>query len=334
MSDPRTYKCYGRVNRKDKPQTCKSGAEIRQWKLDGLVLTLSLQMFAQINIKETNENRIKKLKEEIANAEKILSDKQLQLSNLDSDFTIQMKRLSRMKGSSEKVVRSLMDEAEREYSNSSEILSSTIAKKQNEITSKKVIINRLINLSSNCSDIISKMDEIRNNKELVKSMIDEYVDSIIIYKIHPMWNLVIVKYNNEMEFWGTIKAARYRNEETFYDETLCKYGVEFQTWVINNSNHCFAYKKDYHTVTYNGKDDLYPFLPKGTYSFEELDQILHDTQWIGSYPFYSYENQSANLMQNQEESIPDFLKHNTDFPHIDWSKHNQEVLARLSKKKK
>ena len=334
MSDPRTYKCYGRVNRKDKPQTCKSGAEIRQWKLDGLVLTLSLQMFAQINIKETNENRIKKLKEEIADAEKILSDKQLQLSNLDSDFTIQIKRLSRMKGASEKVVRSLMDEAEREYSNSSEILSSTIAKKQNEITSKKVIINRLINLSSKCSDLISKMDEIRNNKELVKSMIDEYVDSITIYKIHSMWNLVIVKYNNEMEFWGTIKAARYRKEETFYDETLCKYGVEFQTWVINNSNHCFAYKKDYHTVTYNGKDDLYPSLPKGTYSFEELDQILHDTQWIGSYPFYSYENQSANLMQNQGESIPDFLKHNTDFPHIDWNKHNQEVLARLSKKKK
>ena len=37
----RTYKCYGRVNRKDKPQTCKNGAEVRQWKMDGLVLQLS-----------------------------------------------------------------------------------------------------------------------------------------------------------------------------------------------------------------------------------------------------------------------------------------------------
>ena len=33
ISGGRTYKCYGRVNRKDKPRTCTNGAELRQWKL-------------------------------------------------------------------------------------------------------------------------------------------------------------------------------------------------------------------------------------------------------------------------------------------------------------
>ena len=334
LSDPRTYKCYGRVNRKDKPQICKSGAEIRQWKLDGLVLTLSLRMFAQINIKDTNENRIQKLTEEIADAEKIRDDKQHQLNNLESDFENQMKRLSRMKGKSEKIARKLMAEAEREYESSSDRLSSTIIQKQKEITSKKVIINRLVKLSSQYLDLSTKMDEIRANKDLVKSMIDEYVNKIIIYKIHPMWNLVIVKYNNDMEFWGTIKAARYRNEETFYDEMFCKYGIEFNTWILNNSNHCFSYDKEKQTITYNGNDDIYSTIPMGTFSYEEFDKILHDNQWIGSYPFYSFEDQSANITLPPSEPIPDFMSNNMDYSHLDIGKHNEEVLARLTRKKK
>ncbi len=306
-SDPRTYKCYGRVNRKDKPQTCKSGAEIRQWKLDGLVLTLSLRMFAEINITETNENRIKKLTEEIADAEKVRSDKQRQLEDLDNGFKIELKRLSRMKGVAEKTARELMDEAGKEYDSKKSNLSASIEKKQEEITSKTITINRLKKLSQKYTNLNDKMEEIWSNKELVKSMINEYVDKIVIYKIHPMWNLVIVKYNNECEFWGTIKAARYRNDEMFYDDMLCRHGIEFQAWVLNNSNHCFTYDKEHRTVSYNGENDIYSAIPKGTYTYDEFDKILHDTNWIGSFPFYDFENQAENITLNPTEPTPDFI---------------------------
>ena len=63
ISGGRTYKCYGRVNRKDKPRTCTNGAELRQWKLDGLVLQLSIQMFAEINIQQTNIFKDRKFRE-------------------------------------------------------------------------------------------------------------------------------------------------------------------------------------------------------------------------------------------------------------------------------
>lgn len=332
-SDPRTYKCYGRVNRKDKPQICKAGAEIRQWKLDGLVLTLSLRMFAQINITETNENRIKKLSEEIADAEKVRNDKQQQLDSLDSDFENQMKRLSRMKGASEKIARKLMDDAEREYESASANLSASIAKKQEEITSKSITINRLKRLAQHYTNLTDKMDEIWQNKDIVKSMIDEYIDRIVIYKIHPMWNLVVVKYNNGSEFWGTVKAARYRNDEMFFDEMVCKHGIEFQAWIINNSDHCFSYDKKKHTISYNGNNDIYSAIPKGTYTYEELDKVLHETNWIGSFPFYDFENQSANTNPIPQEPIPDFMRDETDYSHIDWDKHNEKVLKRLAKKK-
>lgn len=333
-SDPRTYKCYGRVNRKDKPQTCKSGAEIRQWKLDGLVLTLSLRMFAEINITETNENRIKKLSEEIADAEKVRNDKQRQLEDLDSVFKIELKRLSRMKGMAENTARELMDEAGKEYESKKSNLSASIEKKQEEITSKSITITRLKKLSQKYTNLNDKMEEIWSNKELVKSMIDEYVDKIVIYKIHPMWNLVIVKYNNECEFWGTIKAARYRNDEMFYDDMLCRHGIEFQAWVLNNSNHCFTYDKEHRTVSYNGENDIYSAIPKGTYTYDELDIILHDTKWIGSFPFYDFENQVENITPIPTEPTPDFMRDETDHSHIDWNKHNEKVLERLAKEKK
>lgn len=321
-SDPRTYKCYGRVNRKDKPQICRTGAEIRQWKLDGLVLTLSIRMFAEININETSEKRIKKLSEEIADAIKVKDDKQNQLDALDSDYKTQIKRLSRMKGESEKIARELMDEAQQEYEKTFLGLSISITKMKDEIANKTNTINRLKRLSEQYTNISDKMDEIWHSKELVKTMIDEYVKEIVLYKITPMWNLVIVRYNNNIEFWSTIKAARYRNDEMFYDEMVCRHGIEFKTWIINNSDHCFTYDPKQHTISYNGQSDIYSAIPKGTYTYEELDKILHDTEWIGSYPFYDYENQKPLQIEPQSDFFPD----KPNISNVNWDIHNKKVI--------
>lgn len=285
-------------------------------------------MFAEINITETNEKRIKKLSEEIADAIKVKEDKQNQLDTLNSDYKTQIKRLSRMKGANEEIVRNLMDETEQEYEKQSSELAASIAKKKEEIVIKNNTINRLKRLAEQYTNIYDKMDEIWHSKELVKTMIDEYVKEIVLYKITPMWNLVIVRYNNNIEFWSTIKAARYRNDEMFYDEMVCRHGIEFQAWIINNSDHCFSYDPRQHTISYNGLSDIYKAIPKGTYTYEELDKILHDTEWIGSYPFYDYENQ----IPLQIEPRPDFFPDEPNNSYIDWENHNKAVLKRLSKK--
>lgn len=289
QSDARTYKCYGRVNRKDKPQICTIGAEIRQWKLDGLVVTLSLNMFAEINITETNEKRIKILSEEVASATKVRDDKQTLLDNLSSDYKQQLKRLSKMKGVSEKTASDLMNEAAIEFEKSSSELTSSLNKLNKEITNKAITIRRLKEFSKQYTNTHEKMNEIRQNKDLIKSMIDEFIERIIIYKIHPMWNLVIIQYNNDVEMWGTIKAARYKKEEMFFDPFLCRYGIEFKTWVLNNGEHCFSYDKNKHTITFNGNSSIYTNLPKGTYDYEGMQNLLTEKEWIGSYPFFKYE---------------------------------------------
>ena len=302
-SDARTYKCYGRVNRKDKPQICKAGAELRQWKLDGLVITLSLQMFAEINIAETNEKRINTLSKEIADATIIRNDKQQQLDNLTNDYKQQIKRLSKMKGTNDIIVSELMSEAAIEYEKISSELIFSLKKLNQDITNKNITIGRLKELSQHYMNTLEIMNEIRQNKELVKAMIDEYVERIIIYKIHPMWNLVIIQYNNNVEMWGTIKSARYKKEEMFYDPLLCRYGVEFKTWALNNSEHCFKYNSQEHTISFNGKSTIYTNIPIGTYNYEEFHNILTDKEWIGSYPFFKYESQDNNKIIITKETI-------------------------------
>ena len=38
------------------------------------------------------------------------------------------------------------------------------------------------------------MDEIRKNRDLVKTMVDEYIDKITIFRLHELWLLVVVSY--------------------------------------------------------------------------------------------------------------------------------------------
>ena len=131
--------------------------------------------------------------------------------------------------------------------------------------------------------------------------------------------MVIVHYTNGAESWGTIKNARYKKDELFYDETVCHYGIEFRTWVINNNDHSFSYNKDNQTVYYNGRSSIYEQLHEGKYTYEELDNMLDENKWIGSYPLYSYEEYPSN-------HVSDDIEKPQSTSHIDWNAHNEEVL--------
>lgn len=304
----RTYKCYGRVNRKDKPQTCQTGAEIRQWRLDGLVLTLSLQMFAIINIEDSTDKQIEKLFEEIASDEKIRDNYQQQLTELEENsLSGIMTELqgNKKKGKNNALIIQAVNQINDAYEQQKSKLIASIDKKNQEITRARITIEGLRKLAKEFVNLKDKMDEIWYTKELVKSMIDEYINRITIYKVDKLWNLVIVKYNNETEFWGTIKSARYKKNEMFFDPLLCQHGIEYQAWMLNNTEHCFHYDKVTRKISYNGQSKLYSFA-EGDYTYEQFDEILHTNKWIGSYPLYDYEFQST-CIRSTEEPKPDFL---------------------------
>ena len=326
--NPRTYRCYGLVGRKDHPKVCTRGVETRQWRLDGLVLTLSLYMFAEINIADSNANKISQLSIEIEDMLKVKGAKENELSDLTNEHKKAITRLSHSKESDE-IVNELMANETQAYTTKHKALTESINKYNQGITSRRVTISKLQKLTSTYSNIKDKIDEIHQNKELVKTMVDEYIDKVTIYRIHPMWNLVIVQYANGEESWGTVKSRRYRNDECFYDEALCHYGIEYRTWIINNNDHSFSYDKDEQTVSYNGCSTIYKQLPSGTYTYEELDNLLDENGWIGSFPLYAYEEYPTQ----PNEAKSNNTKHETTKKDIDWEKHNDEVLKRLKKQK-
>lgn len=324
--NPRTYKCYGLVDRKDHPRICKRGTEMRQWRLDGLVLTLSLYMFAEINMEKSNTNKIELLTSEIEDMLKVKDAKEKELSSLKDEHKKVMGRYAHSKEDDD-TIQELMANEITEYSKKQKELVEAISKYSQGITSRRVTINKLQKLTSSYSNIKDKIDEIRQNKELVKTMVDEYIEQVTIYRIHPWWNLVIVYYTNGAESWGTIKSKRYCQDETFYDEAFCHYGTEFRTWIINNNDHSFEYDKDNQTVHYNGNSEIYKQLQEGTYTYEEFDNMLVKNGWIGSFPLYAYEEypSSQEVQDNNKEHLP-----TND---IDWNKHNKKVVEELKKRK-
>lgn len=320
--NPRTYRCYGLVDRKDHQRICTRGAEMRQWRLDGLVLTLSLYMFAEINMVDSNANKIGLLTSEIEDMLKVKDAKEKELSSLKDEHKKVMGRYAHSKEDDD-TIQELMANETAEYSKKQKELVEAISKYSKGITSRRVTISKLQKLTSSFFNIKDKIDEIRQNKELVKAMVDEYIEDVTIFKIHKMWNLIVVHYTNGTESWGTIKNARYKNDEQFYDEMLCHYGIEFKSWIINNDDHSFTYDKDNQTVHYNGKSSIYRQLQAGTYTYEELQNILDENGLIGSYPLYAYEEYPSAPVQREQQPTSK----------IDWNKHNERVLEKMKAKK-
>lgn len=288
LDNKRTYKCYGIISRKDKKKTCEYGSEIRQIRLDGLVVHYSLKMFAEIASSDNNQRKIKELETDIDRLSIILSRKKNEQQQLEENYKSSMRRLMKVNN---KIVEELIAEETSKFEEENKAFEKSIIKINRDIINKRIRVNQLKKMSETYENLYNKMHEIRQNKDLVKQMIDEYIDVIQIYRINPNWNLVIIKYKNDVEIWGTIKAARYKNDEMFYDDLVCKYGVEYKSWCVDNSDKSFSYNKDNHKVIYNGKSsiELYRDIQAGEYDYDEFNQILTSTENLNSFPLYYYE---------------------------------------------
>lgn len=114
----------------------------------------------------------------------------------------------------------------------------------------------------------------------------------------------------------------------FYDELHCHYGVEFQGWLLNNTERCFSYDKNTHIITYNGESKIYVEFKSGEYNYDTFNQMIQETGWMGCFPFYAYEDSGKDLSVPSNEDFGKSLQENR----IDWKAHNEKVLERLLSK--
>ena len=283
----RKYTCYGRKKTSTKSSICNEGGEFMMTKLDGLVLQFSLKMFSEINLRETNETLLAKIRGELSEIEKVKESKQQELLQITEDFKGAVKSYAKLKN--DKLREELIDEEQVKYEQSSDKLNGDIEKAIKEIAKLKANLRSIGKLNDNVN-LYTQMHDIRGDRGIIKAMVDEYIDEIVVYRMHELWFLIVVKYRNGVELWGKLKKARYRNEELFYDEFLCRYGVEFQTWVIDNTAQTFHYDKARKIIIYDGGNELYSGLPKGEYDYERMNQYMIESQNMGSFSLYLYED--------------------------------------------
>ena len=77
----RKYRCYGTVNRTDKPKTCTTGTETQMKRLDGLVLQLCIAKFADYNIEQEVSGKIEQIDREIAEKAELVSNFEAKLTS-------------------------------------------------------------------------------------------------------------------------------------------------------------------------------------------------------------------------------------------------------------
>lgn len=285
----RTYKCYGAVKRKDKPKTCSEGVELRMWKFDGLVLQLSLMIFADNDMSKRCEIQIDELNSDILALEKSLKKGQEELELLKSKYKTAIKRLAWENGESDSIIEELIHETKGKYIVESEEIQKRIDRMMKDIVSKKDKISSLKKMG-NTTSLYKRMDQIQHDKVLIRSLVDEYIEIIKVYRLCKLWCLIIVQYKDGSEVWGTLKAARYKKEELFYSPDLSKFGVEYQTWVVPNWDRAFTYDTKQKKIYCNGKSQYIENIKEGSYTFEEFDKAIKTNGMMGSFPMYDYEN--------------------------------------------
>lgn len=317
------YGCFGMTDRPAHPKVCTNGIAVQASKLDGLVIQLSLQMFADKDVTKLYLNKSENLLEAIKLKKKVLSGKEKELLDAKNEYDMTLLRLSKSKAiSNEKAIEMINNESIK-YQEIEKELTKAIEKIKQYIASSTQSVETMRNIDKNPA-IKMKMDEIREDKDLLKKLVEEHIESITIYKIEKLWALVIINYKFGGEIWGTIKQQKYKDSELFISDLSSE--KEYKTWIVVNLDNKFTYNKDNKTITCNDGSEYMQDVKPGTYTFNEFQKELERTNNIGSFPFYYYEKNYIN----KKEGIKQLETGNF---HVDWKKHNEEVFKHLARKR-
>ena len=241
------YMCFGKIkDTKTRIVNCTDSLEIAQYKLDGLVVQLILTRLADAERTKQSTKRIEELTLQKKEQEKILSSKESELTTKTESW------LSYYDNSIEfKIPLNTIRERKKGYDTLAYKLNQEINKLKNEIVTIEKTI-RSIQAMVKSESLGQQQTTIRENKTLLKQLTDEYLNTVTIYPIFDKYSLIIISFKDGSETWGTVKSAKYKNGEKWFDPTYCKEPhYIYQFW--DNDDKSAEYNHNNRTVLFKGK---------------------------------------------------------------------------------
>ena len=241
------YMCFGKIKDiKTRIINCTDSLEIAQYKLDGLVVQMILFRLADADRANKSTIRIGELTLQNEQNSKILFVKESELKNETETWLKYFEKSVRFD-----IPEDAIQVRKNEYDTKSQKLNQDINKLKVEIHNSENTIKSIKAMAT--SDTLKQQEEtIRANKTLLKQLTDEYIERVTLYPIFDKYSLVIINFKDGSESWGTIKSAKYKNEEIWFDPTYCKVPhYIYQYW--NNDDKSTEYIHENRTVVFKGK---------------------------------------------------------------------------------
>jgi site-specific DNA recombinase len=251
------YMCFGKLkDSKTRHMNCTDSLEIAQYKLDGLVVQLIIFRLADADRSKKSSKRIHELTLEKDEQEKIHSKKHCDLDTEKNNWYKYFDQATR-----NDIPENIILNRKNEYDTKANKLKKEIDKLKNDITTIEKTIRSIESMSKSTTQN-QEETTIRENKELLKQLTDEYLDKVTIYPIFDKYSLVIVSFKDGSETWGTIKSAKYKKDETWFDPTYCKEPhYKYQLW--DNDDKSAQYIPENKTVIYKGKTATTTWINEG-----------------------------------------------------------------------
>jgi len=241
------YMCFGKIkDSKTRAINCTDSLEIAQYKLDGLVIQLIIKRLADSERTKQSTKRIEEMTVQKEEQERILSSKESDLTNKTESW------LRYYDNSTEfNIPVNSIREKKNEYDILANKLNQEMNRLKNDIASIEKTIRSIQSMVKNES-LRQQQTTIVENKQLLKQLTDEYLDKVTIYPIFDKYSLIIVSFKDGSETWGTIKSAKYKNEEKWFNPIYCKEPhYIYQLW--DNDDKSAEYIHENKTVVFKGK---------------------------------------------------------------------------------
>ena len=252
---------------------------MQQSKLDGLVIKLALLKFAEYDLGKEAKSKTLELQQEIDEYSKILEEYISKQTDADLTFNNYAKRVILVAKDGAEAA-DWIGKARGEHDRKTAEYGESISRIKTNLATLKRRKRSLTKLKE--QSICLRSDQIYQDKNLLKEYVHEYIDSITLFMPSPLWVLVVVRFVDGSERWGTIKNVRYAKKEVKGDgEYRCTMG--FSGWFINNDRHTLSYDKTTRAITEKQTES------KKTYTFEEFDAIVQERKQTDFFEPYVFD---------------------------------------------
>lgn len=284
----RKYRCYGTLNRCDKPRTCNCGAELTMARLDGLVLNMCINKFVNHDIDVEASERIASAKRMIDERLSVISEYQQKMKDESDRFTSFVRRVIKNAVSDDEANAWIAEERP-EYEARISEMADSVKRAQCDIDMYKDKIGAYTKMRRK-ANLVSRQKQLLEDRNLVSEYVRGFLSRIDIYRASRLWALVVVKFLDGGERWGTIKTCRYKNSEKVVVDSADPSRIEYTGIFVNNDKHLLNYDKGNKMVSINVGHDLHNGGSNvETVPFDDFMLLAKNAGYAGSYTKYQYE---------------------------------------------